>query len=67
MAKTTLTDRKLKALPPAKSGTRYEVMDSVVPGFGVRVTPSGKRTFVLVGRFGGSQNPTRRALGEDGA
>jgi Arm DNA-binding domain len=39
----------------------------VVPGFGVRVTANGKRTFILIGRFGGSKNPTRRALGEYGA
>ena len=65
--KVTLTDRRLKSLAPAMIGARYEVMDSVVPGFGVRVTPNGKRTFILVGRFGGSKNPTRRALGEYGA
>lgn len=66
-AKVALTDRKLKSLAPAADGSRYEVMDSVVPGFGVRVTPNGKRTFILIGRFGGSKNPTRRALGEYGA
>src|SRR5262249_4377977 len=62
--KITLTDRKLKSLGP--SNKRYEIMDSVVPGFGVRVAPSGKRTFILISRFGGSKNPTRRALGEYG-
>src|SRR5262249_35123377 len=38
-----------------------------VPGFGVRVSDTGRRTFILVTRFPGSSNPTRRALGEYGA
>ena len=70
MAKQLLTDRTLKALKPAPAGKRYEVMDAIVPGFGIRVTDkadrSGKaaqRTFILVARFPGSANPTRRALG----
>jgi integrase len=33
-----------------------------VPGFGVRVTDKGKRTYVLVARFPGSKHPTRRAI-----
>ncbi|HEY5818945.1 MAG TPA: Arm DNA-binding domain-containing protein, partial [Mesorhizobium sp.] len=41
-------------------------MDAVVPGLGVRVTDKGQRTFVLVARFPGSSNPTRRALGDYG-
>src|SRR5262245_45132613 len=65
--KRTLTDRALKALKPAKPGTLYDVMDAVVPGFGVRVSETGRRTFILVGRFPGCKNPTRRALGEYGA
>lgn len=67
MARETLTDRRLKALKPAPEGGRYEIMDSVVPGMGIRVTDKGKRTFILVARFGGAKNPTRRALGEYGA
>jgi integrase len=62
MQKHRLTDRKLIAL---KAGaTRYEVMDTDVPGFGVRVSEKGQRTFILIARFAGSPNPTRRALGE---
>ena len=67
MPRKTLTDRTLKALKPAASGQRYEVMDTVVPGFGARVTDKGQRTFILVARYPGSSNPTRRALGEYGA
>jgi integrase len=60
-----LTDRKLKSLekkPPA-SGTTRDVDDGVVPGLKVRVMPSGERSFVLVARYPGSSNPTRRSLG----
>jgi integrase len=56
-----LTDRKLQALK--RSGKRYEVMDSDVPGFGVRVSEAGQKSFVLIARYPGSSNPTRRALG----
>jgi len=65
--KRNLTDRTLKALKPATAGKHYDVMDSVVPGFGVRVSDTGRRTFILVKRFPGSLNPTRLALGEFGA
>ena len=63
MSKHKLTDRAIKALKPAKPGTLYDVMDAVVPGFGVRVSEAGRRTFILIARFPGSKNPTRRALG----
>jgi hypothetical protein len=65
--KKTLTDRALKALKPAPAGKRYAVMDAVVPGFGVRVTDLGHSSFVLIARYPGSSNPTRRAIGEYGA
>jgi integrase len=67
MPKRNLTDRTLKALKPAAAGKLYDVMDSVVPGFGVRVSDSGRRTFVLVARYPGSPNPTRRTIGAYGA
>jgi Arm DNA-binding domain len=62
VARNRLTDRKLAALKP--DGKRYDVMDADVPGFGVRVSETGQRTFVLIARYPGSSNPTRRALGE---
>jgi integrase len=62
MAKHRLTDRKLKAL--RRMSKRYDVMDSDVPGFGVRVSEVGQKTFILIARYPGSTNPTRRALGE---
>jgi integrase len=66
MPKRTLNDKILKNLKPAKPGERYAMMDAIVPGFGVRVTDKGHRTFVLVSRFPGATNPTRRALGDCG-
>ena len=64
MHKKRLTDRTLKALKPAKVGKRYDVMDGDVRGFGVRVSDKGQRTFVLIARYPGRTNPTRRALGD---
>jgi integrase len=66
MPKRTLNDRAMKALKPALPGKLYDVTDTVVPGFGVRVSDSGRRTFILIARYPGSRNPTRRALGEYG-
>jgi len=39
----------------------------VVPGFAVRVTATGQKSFVLVTRFPRSPNPTARSLGKVGA
>jgi integrase len=64
MAKA-LTDRKLKSLrnKPPKAGTTLDVDDGVVRSLKARVMPSGEISFVLVARYPGSQNPTRRSLG----
>jgi len=64
MPKRDLTDRTIRALKAAPDGSRYEVMDSQVPGLAVRVSASGQRSFVLITRFPGHKHPTRRALGE---
>jgi len=73
-AKTFLTDRLLRALPPAPSGQRVELWDTRVPGFGIRISdtkdahPSrrgkaGKIFFVLYARFSPGAAPTRRTIG----
>ena len=69
MARALLTDRYVRGLQkkPAAKGAHYDVMDSVVPGLGVRVSDTGHCTFVLITRFPGKVHPTRRALGEYGA
>jgi integrase len=63
-AKIFLTDRTLKAARPAAKA--YDMHDAVVPGMAFSVLPSGFKRFVLVARFPGSRNPTRRALGQYG-
>ncbi len=60
-----LSDRTIKALKPTSRA--YIRPDGIVPGLGVRVMPSGHKTFVLVTRFPGSRNPVPRALGAYGA
>jgi integrase len=59
-----MTDRKLKALKAAPEGQRYEIMDHVIAGLGVRVSDTGLRSFIIKTRYPGSRHPTRRALGE---
>ena len=59
-----LSVRKIESLKPAPAGRRYQIMDELVPGFGVRVTDKGQRTFILRMRFPGSSNLNRRALGD---
>src|SRR5262245_26153234 len=65
-ARKQLTDRLLRALKPAQLGQRYEIMDSLVPGFGIRVTERGHKSFVLITRYPGDEQPARRAIGAYG-
>ena len=66
------TDRSLRALTPARKGKRYELWDTIIPGFGVRVNDesdraragkAGRISFVLYSRYPGSRSPERRTLG----
>ena len=57
---TTLTDVKIKRLKPPASG-REEHFDALVPGFGVRVTDKGNKSYVVFYRVHGKQ--TRVTLG----
>jgi integrase len=65
--KTTLNVRGLNVLKPAPEGKRYMHSDVTVPGLAVQVTDKGQRSFVLVARFPGSANPTRRLIGQCGS
>lgn len=52
MRKTThekikLTDRRIKALLPSTTESDYVVWDTELPNFGVRVTPTGRKTYVV--------------------
>jgi integrase len=64
MVRTALTDRKIQSLKAAETGKRYQVMDALVPGFGVRVTDRGVKTYIFQARFPGSANPARREINE---
>jgi len=64
--KITLTDRKVESLKAAPKGERYQVMDALVPGFGVRVTDKGVRTYILQARYPGSKNSVRREINRVG-
>ena len=79
MQKRTLNDRLIKSLKPIfpkshdragqplADGDRYDLLDAIVPGFSVRVTGTGQRTYVLRCRFPGSRHANRRAIGDCGA
>jgi integrase len=62
-----LTDKFVEALKPAPHGKRYVIADALVPGFGVRVTERGVRTYFLRAKFPGDQYDTRRKIGVVGA
>ena len=53
-ARRNLTDKGIAALKPM-AGKRVTVFDTVVPGFAVRVTERGAKSFLLVTRFQGRQ------------
>ena len=67
MKKRTLTVRLIDALKPAPGGTKYDVGDAAVPGFAVRVTDTGAKSYVLIKRIPGASNPTRRTIAKVGA
>jgi hypothetical protein len=67
MPKMALTPRKVETLKPAPTGKRYQVMDTLAPGLGVRVTDSGLRTYIYQGRFPGSPDQVRREIGKVGS
>jgi integrase len=63
-AKKKLNSRQLDTLKP--EAKPYEVMDTEVRGLGIRIMPSGVKTFILFRRFPGSKHPARRSLGTYG-
>jgi integrase len=63
--------RKLKAEPAGarkreRKDPRDDHRDAIVPGLALRVTGTGHKSYVLIARYPGSQNPTRRVLGRPG-
>jgi hypothetical protein len=76
--KRQITDRFLRSLHPAPAGTRIEVWDTAVPGFGIRIRDTedanparrgkaGRIAFVLYARFKRGEASTRRTIGTYGA
>jgi integrase len=61
--KLRLTDRSIQAIRPPRAGDQAIVYDSHEPGMALRTMASGHKSFVFVGRFPPSTNPTRRSLG----
>jgi integrase len=59
--KKTLTEDVIDALKPERK--LYICMDKQVPWLGVRVSPQGRKSFVMVARFN-AKHPTRAALGK---
>ncbi len=59
-----LSDAKLEKLQPAPKGKRREVLDTQVPGFGVRVTDRGTISFVVRKRLPKDRHATLRTIGE---
>ncbi len=60
--KKKLTVRGLNALKAADPGKRYVIWDTEVPNFGLRVTDTGKASFVVMRRVNGKL--IRRVVGE---
>ena len=57
---SSLTDAAIRNLKPLSS-QQFEVWDQAISGFGLRISPSGTKAFVLVYRLGGK--PKRITLG----
>lgn len=79
MAKRNITATLIESLKPAPAGSRYDVMDTQVPGFGIRVTDGKKVSGVVQGAYifygrlpdadrpGEFKSPTRSRLAPLGA
>jgi len=58
MPRTRLTKSSIDALPVAKTDRVY--WDATLPGFGVKVTPAGRKVFIVLYRTGGSGSRLRK-------
>jgi integrase len=58
MPRIRLTKRAIDALPTPKSDVVY--WDATSPGFGVKVTPKGRKVFVVLYRTGGAGSKLRK-------
>jgi integrase len=58
MPRVKLTKTAIDGLPVSESDTVY--WDSAAPGFGVKVTPTGRKVFVVLYRTGGAGSKLRK-------
>jgi hypothetical protein len=58
MPRTKLTKSAIDALPAPQSDTVY--WDAALPGFGVKVTPKGRKVFIVLYRTGGAGSKLRK-------
>jgi integrase len=58
MPRTRLTKSAIDALPTPESDTVY--WDAALPGFGVKVTPKGRKVFIVLYRTGGAGSKLRK-------
>jgi integrase len=58
MPRIRLTKRAIDALPTAKSDTVF--WDTGFPGFGMKVTPKGRKVFIVLYRIGGAGSKLRK-------
>ena len=61
--KTKLTELGVARLKPPQSG-RLDVWDSTLPAFGLRITATGARSYVVALRRPGAKNPSRIKVGD---
>jgi hypothetical protein len=57
MPRTRLTKSVIDALPTPEADTVY--WDRALPGFGVEVTPKGRKVFIVLYRTGGAGSKLR--------
>lgn len=60
--KSKLTDLSVARIKPPASG-RFDVFDASLPAFGVRVSATGRKTWIVAVRRPGAKNPARLQLG----
>jgi len=60
MPRITLNDKSARHAPPASG--RVELWDKLLPGFGLRITANGTRTYFVMSRVNGAQ--VRRTVGK---
>jgi len=60
-----LTELSVARIKPPKTG-RFEVWDTTLPAFGVRITENDARSWIVALRKPGAKHPSRIKLGEPG-